>query len=36
MPDIMIVLACLSQCVEPTTLRPLGRVIKALLSTAVA
>jgi len=32
MPDIMVVLACLSQCVEPTTLRQLGRVIEALLS----
>lgn len=32
MPDIMAVLACLSQCVEPTPLRQLGRVIEALLS----
>ena len=32
MPDIMVVLACLSQCVEPTTFRQLGRVIEALLS----
>jgi putative transposase len=32
MPDIMAVLACLSQCVEPTTLRQLGRVIEALLT----
>jgi putative transposase len=32
MPDIMVVLACLSQCVEPTTLRQLGRVIEAFLS----
>jgi hypothetical protein len=32
MPDIMVVLACLSQCVEPTTLRHLGRVIEAMLS----
>ena len=32
MPDIMVVLACLSQCVEPTTLRQFGRVIEALLS----
>jgi len=32
MPDIMVVLACLSQCIEPTTLRQLGRVIEALLS----
>jgi putative transposase len=28
----MVVLACFSQCVEPTTLRQLGRVIEALLS----
>ena len=32
MPDIMVVLACLSQCIESTTLRQLGRVIEALLS----
>src|SRR5215470_10858045 len=32
MPDIMILLACLSQCVEPTPLRQLGRVIEAMLS----
>ena len=32
MPDIMVVLACLSQCVQPTTLRQLGRVIEAMLS----
>ena len=32
MPTIMVVLACLSQCVEPTTLRQFGRVIEALLS----
>lgn len=32
MPDIMVVLACLSQCVSPTPLRQLGRVIEALLS----
>jgi DDE superfamily endonuclease len=32
MPDIMVLLACLSQCVEPTPLRPLGRVIEALLA----
>ena len=32
MPDIMVVLACLSQCVEPTTLGQLGRVIEAMLS----
>ena len=28
MPDIMVILACLSQCLEPTTLRQLGRVIE--------
>src|SRR5688572_22943521 len=32
MPDIMVVLACLSQCVPPTPRRQLGRVIEALLS----
>jgi putative transposase len=32
MPDIMVVLACLSQCVQPTTLRQLGCVVEALLS----
>jgi putative transposase len=32
MPDIMVVLACLSQCIEPTTLRQLGRVIEAMLA----
>jgi putative transposase len=32
MPDIMVVLACISQCVELTTLRQLGRVIEAMLS----
>jgi putative transposase len=32
MPNIMILLACLSQCVEPTPLRQLGRVIEAMLS----
>ena len=32
MPDIMVLLACLSQCVEPTPLRQLGRVIEAMLS----
>jgi putative transposase len=32
MPDVMVVLACLSQWVEPTTRRQLGRVIEALLS----
>lgn len=30
MPDIMVVLACLIQCVPPTPLRQLGRVIEAL------
>lgn len=32
MPDIMVVLACLSQCVQPTALRQLGRVIEAMLA----
>jgi len=32
MPDIMVVLACVSQCVELTTLHQLGRVIEAMLS----
>ena len=32
MPDIMVLFACLSQCLEPTPLRQLGRVIEALLS----
>jgi putative transposase len=32
MLDIMVVLACLSQCVQPTTLRHLERVIEAMLS----
>ena len=32
MPDIMIVLACVSQCAQPTTLRQFGRVIEAMLS----
>jgi len=32
MPDIMVILACLSQCVEPTALRQLGRVIEAMLA----
>ena len=32
MPDIMVLLACLSQCVAPTPLRQLGRVIEAMLS----
>src|SRR5436305_15098127 len=32
MPDIMVLLACLSQCIEPTPLRHLGRVIEAMWS----
>src|SRR5919201_1627876 len=32
MPDIMVLLACLSQCVAPTPLRQLGRGIEAMLS----
>jgi putative transposase len=32
MPDIMVLLACLSQCIEPTSLRQLGRVTEAMLS----
>jgi DDE superfamily endonuclease len=32
MPDIMVLFACLSQCLEPTPLRQLGRVIEAMLS----
>ena len=32
MPDMMVVLACLSQCVPPTPRRQLGRVIEAMLS----
>ena len=32
MPDIMIVLACLSQCLDATTLRHLTRVTEAILS----
>lgn len=32
MPDMMILLACLSQGIEPTPLRQLGRVIEAMLS----
>ena len=32
MPDIMVLLACLSQCIEPTPLRQLGRVIEAMWS----
>jgi putative transposase len=32
MPDIMVVLACVSQCLDPTPLRQLGRVIEAMLA----
>ena len=32
MPDIMVILVCLSQCAPPTTLRQLGRVIEAMLA----
>jgi putative transposase len=32
MPEIMALLVCLSQCVAPTTLRQLGRVLEAMLS----
>jgi putative transposase len=32
MPAIMVLFACLSQCVEPTPLRQLGRVIEAMLA----
>jgi len=32
MPDIIIVLACLSQCLDTTTLRQLSRVTEALLA----
>ena len=32
MPDIMIVLACLSQCLDATTLCHLTRVTEAILS----
>ncbi len=32
MPDIMVVLACVSQCIEPTTLGQRGRVIEAMFS----
>ncbi len=32
MPDIMAVLACVSQCIEPTTLGQRGRVIEAMFS----
>jgi putative transposase len=32
MPDIMVLFACFSQCLEPTPLRQLGQVIEAMLS----
>jgi putative transposase len=32
MPAIMVLFACLSQCIEPTPLRQLGRVIEAMRS----
>jgi putative transposase len=32
MPDIMVLVACLRQCLEPTPLRQLGRVIEAMLA----
>jgi putative transposase len=32
MPDILVLFACLSQCLEPTPLRQLGRVIEAMLA----
>ena len=32
MPDIMVLVACLHHCLEPTPLRHLGRVIEAMLS----
>src|SRR5258705_13036476 len=32
MPDIMLVVACLSQCLDPTTLRQLSRVTEAMLA----
>ena len=32
MPDIMVLLACVSQAIEPTPFRQLGRVIEAMLS----
>ena len=32
MPDIMLVLACVSQCLDITTLHHLSRVSKAMLS----
>ena len=32
MPDIMLVLACLSQCLDATPLRQLARITEAMLS----
>jgi putative transposase len=32
MPDIMLVVACLSQCLDTTTLRHLSRVTEAMLA----
>jgi DDE superfamily endonuclease len=32
MPDIITVLACLSQCLDPTTLRQLRRITEAMMS----
>jgi putative transposase len=32
MPDILTVLACLSQCLDPTTLRQLRRITEAMMS----
>jgi putative transposase len=32
MPEIMVLFACLSQCIAPTPLRQLGRVIEAMLA----
>ena len=32
MPDIMVLFACLNQCIAPPPLRQLGRVIEAMLS----
>ena len=32
MPDIITVLACLSQCLDPTTLRQLRRITEAMMA----
>jgi putative transposase len=32
MPDIMVLFACLSQCIAPTAVRQLGRVVEAMLA----